>query len=235
MMLACPECDTRYTVPDTAFGADGRMFRCAHCQHTWFAKAPQGMLVKSVEQSLPVFQEAVDIPAFPMHNIPSPASVAPVIKPGSGTQGLRSLCLFLLILIVALYPITYRKAILKNHPEFAGLYEVINIYNTNGLAIADARITKTPLENKMVRVKVACNIMNESEEKLTLPRLTEYLVNNSGVDVLKTRSLVEEGNKIGAGETVACKQFSFDMKENEIDSVRIDLADNMDLALRHKK
>ena len=39
MILQCPECNTRYLVPDSVIGADGRTVRCAQCRHSWFQDA----------------------------------------------------------------------------------------------------------------------------------------------------------------------------------------------------
>lgn len=40
MIIACPACSTRYVVPDSAIGVEGRTVRCAKCRHSWFQQGP---------------------------------------------------------------------------------------------------------------------------------------------------------------------------------------------------
>ena len=41
MIIQCPACSTKYVVPDTAIGVDGRTVRCAKCRHSWFQDGPE--------------------------------------------------------------------------------------------------------------------------------------------------------------------------------------------------
>ena len=41
MIIQCPACATRYVVPESSVGVDGRTVRCAKCRQSWFQEGPQ--------------------------------------------------------------------------------------------------------------------------------------------------------------------------------------------------
>ena len=60
MILECPNCQTRFSVPDGAIGSNGRKVRCASCKHVWHATVEND--VPSDTQAAP----AVAPPSPPM-------------------------------------------------------------------------------------------------------------------------------------------------------------------------
>lgn len=75
MILVCPQCATRYIVPDSAIGLNGRSVRCAACKHSWFQ---EGLALPPREEAMaeaaPVAAPAANSAEAPT---PPPAAAAP--------------------------------------------------------------------------------------------------------------------------------------------------------------
>ena len=67
MIIACPACATRYVVPDSAIGVEGRTVRCAKCRHSWFQDGPE-------------LAAPLDTPVLPE---PAPPQPVPAAEPES--------------------------------------------------------------------------------------------------------------------------------------------------------
>lgn len=79
MILVCPNCATRYIVPDTAVGTNGRQVRCASCKHSWFqapaelpqreepVREPELAGAVGVDSAPPVAEPEVTAPPTPPH------------------------------------------------------------------------------------------------------------------------------------------------------------------------
>lgn len=76
MIIQCPACATRYVVPDSAIGVEGRTVRCAKCRHSWYQDSAE--LVLSDEKPETVTDEEAGYGPDPVFAPESPPPPAPV-------------------------------------------------------------------------------------------------------------------------------------------------------------
>ena len=81
MILACPSCDSRFSVPDEALLPVGRTVRCSSCSHQWFAQIEEPEPVNPESEIEQVFAEpeaAPDIAVEPVDVEDTPAPIEEV-------------------------------------------------------------------------------------------------------------------------------------------------------------
>lgn len=79
MIITCPACSTRYAVPASAVGVDGRRVRCAKCEHNWFQEGPDAQTLADEANAVPPPVPAPTAP--PPAPTPAPPAPAPAAEP----------------------------------------------------------------------------------------------------------------------------------------------------------
>jgi predicted Zn finger-like uncharacterized protein len=241
MILTCPECSSRYLVPDAAIGASGRTVRCANCTHTWFQKLPEPQIAPeiippapeaaSMEQLLNQIKDAIEHDEIPKQHaakrrpLPFGSNLPVIISMHKTPRSLKVFCVLMMLVCLVLYPLVNREDILSEYPSTAFLFEPFGIYYTQGLALADVDITKAPKENNTTIIKVECAVVNESKGNRTLPPLRVKVLNSAGSVIAKSASLIEIGKNITSGSVSRCKPYIYESK-GDAHKLQIDLADS---------
>ena len=78
MFITCPNCNTRFSIPDGALGDKGRTLKCAKCGHKWFQSADTAADEEQQSAVTPATEPSKSEPSPPPKEIvlPSPPAAA---------------------------------------------------------------------------------------------------------------------------------------------------------------
>lgn len=125
MIITCPSCATRYTIPPESLGADGRMVRCTACGHRWFV---------GHEQPAPAEPE---VPPPPLDDAPPlpPAEARPGQKAASSTGATVGWLGVLLILLILTGLVLGRNEVVALVPEAGPIYQRMGLPVTREIGL----------------------------------------------------------------------------------------------------
>jgi predicted Zn finger-like uncharacterized protein len=198
MILTCPECATRYFVPDGSVGPEGRTVRCANCSNSWRA-------MPEAEEPLDLDLEQAEVPAAaaaPDDELeePEPAEVTVADLPGeelpkvfrervrarqenrraaaSGlVWGLGAAAVVGLLAGVAVS----RERVVKAWPKTASVFAAVGLpVNATGLLIEEQRAAMQFAEDGRPALVVSGKITNVRDHVVSAPPLQITLLAAEG-------------------------------------------------------
>lgn len=233
MILGCPDCETRYFVPDESIGPDGRTVRCTSCGYAWRAapETPLELVADEVtgavarepgfgrrgEEAAPTSLDQISAPELPkvlraqaqekrrMRRAMVAGAVWAVI--GAGVLGLGAAAYLFRVDVVDLYP------------RAAAAYAMVGApVNPVGLDFVD--VEARPAEDGAAAIDVSGRLRNLRDDQRVAPPVRVTLLDDQGRRVT-TRIVHLPSTPLAPGER---RPFSLRVPDPHGRAVDIDLA-----------
>lgn len=205
MILTCPECATRYFVPDESMGAGGRTVRCANCGQSWRAEPePPLVLTDDLEADEPAAEpEPERAPALSGDDLPRAFReriTAQRRNKQALTAGAVWAAIGLGVIALLTAAILGRNSIARAWPQSASAFAAVGLpVNVVGLVIEEQKAA-LGYEDGRPAVLVTGALRNVSGKPVTAPPLRITLLDgedhNIGVKVSRISNA-----QVPAGET----------------------------------
>jgi len=182
MILACPECRTRYQTDALNFPPAGRKVRCAKCGHIWHQPAPQGDVEFATGR-----ETSASAMAAPVAVAVAGFASRPTARLATGRRARRSRAekfgvvagwagLIAMILVAGWTGLRFRQEIVSLWPQSSSLYELLGVAaSARGIAIVDPAFHRE-FEDGQPVLAVTGRLVNTSSREVSVPAIRVALV-----------------------------------------------------------
>lgn len=224
MIIACPECNTRYVVAPQAIGEKGRLVKCSRCEHTWFQEPSEDnaeIVPETVIEKDPPSQKDKDgmekldpgsKPEGPLRkNVPA------LVKERSAGIIAGWVILVLLVSGVGFSLYHFRSDLERTYPAAETLYAkwdylvlgkkpkppakpepVIEVIPHPASFLTMRQAMEIRMEDGFPTLVITLDIQNQGDQDITLPRFTGYLRDSEGNEVFSWPQVLDPAT-ISAG------------------------------------
>ena len=232
MILTCPECATRYSVPDEQLGSAGRAVRCAACGTRWTARAEEPLDLSpepvfdaaAAEEPAAVSTLAADeLPKLFRDRAQAKLKERQAVANGVVWAGLAGV--FALILGVT---VILRQDVARIFPRAAGAYAMAGLpVNLVGLTIENQHAQPT-LQDGHAALTITGALRNIRDKPIVPPALKISLLNVAGRPVA-VKFADPAGASIPPGEA---RHFVVNMLDPPISATEVDITFALDAPRR---
>lgn len=219
MHIQCPECNTKFAVPERAIGLEGRNVRCSKCGNTWFAEMPEDAKKEALLSSLEalVGQQEGGKPARKK----STASTAPAGVPEIPST---SISMTQKIATGAMLAAAVITALLAVMPGIAGYSP------TEGIALSKVTMLDLP-GGAEPAVEISGTIINTASKPMRVPTMRITLADKNG-GALQYWEFASDGSMLEPQKTLPFSTGDLEIRFSNGHHFVIDLGNALELTLR---
>jgi predicted Zn finger-like uncharacterized protein len=215
MILTCPNCATRYFLPDEQVGRAGRTVKCTNCATTWRAEAAEEPLALQEPPPQPALASQTPFPSSPsletdtLSGLPADrlsqafrakALEQKKVREAAATGAIWAGLAAALVLIVALAAV-FRVDVVRLWPKTASAYAAVGLaVNPTGLIIEQVKAAPGA-DGGHPAVMISGVVRNIADRSVNAPPLRVSLLSKDGHSVARTLADAPAPDPIQPGDT----------------------------------
>ena len=188
MILTCPECATRYFVPDEKVGPGGRTVRCSACGNRWTAEGQPDLELFVDPEAGASVKDDDKAEETPVNELPGDELPKVFRQKATNERRVREAAtvgvvwagMAVAVLALALGAVVFRGSVVEMWPRTASAFAAIGLdVNRVGLEIEDLQ-AEAALQDGHAALAVSGVMRNVEDHPVKAPPLRVSLLNKAG-------------------------------------------------------